>query len=81
MSLPWDSQYALRLRNNLADRLSKVHRDLGSGTQLIRDDAAASGMNCAKYVGIISGLEQALEAMKEVEKDMSGKATTRKEQE
>lgn len=56
----------------MADELTTVHTELGNGTQFIRDDAAATGMNCAHYIGRIAALRFALEILQEVEDQMFG---------
>lgn len=55
----------------------KARRDLGSASQLIRDDAAATGMNCAKYMGRIEGLEEARTLIAAVDEETTGRAKKR----
>ena len=73
MSLPYDSRFAQNLKARISEHLQNTHRDLGSGTLLIREDAAASGMNCAEYIGKIKGLKIALNCMDEIDREMNGK--------
>ena len=70
---PYDSRFAQELQKRIVAQLTQVHSELGNGSQIIRDDAAATGMNCAKHIGKIAGLEAALALMKEVDKHMNGK--------
>lgn len=72
MNPHFDSRFAEQLRKEIADALTQVHRDLGSGT-VLRPDAAATGMNCAGYVGEIKGLKRALDLMEKVNDHMNGK--------
>lgn len=62
----------------IVETLNIVHRDLGSGSQIIRDDAAATGMLCAGYIGEIKGLKRALDLIAKVNDEMNGKGKTEK---
>ena len=77
---PYDTRFIQNLHAKISEDLQKTYQDLGSGTQIIRDNAAATGMACARYVGRIAGLQSALEYIKEINEDMSGKATKKKDQ-
>ena len=66
-------RFAQLLHQRVTDDLSKAHNDLGSGTQIIRDDAAASGMNCARLVGKIEGLRIALRQIDLVDAELHGR--------
>ena len=79
MSDPFDSRFAQKLHNVLREDADQAFRELGSGAQIIRDDAAATGMNCAKYMGHIAGLELALKRMREVHDEMMGKTKEKKD--
>jgi hypothetical protein len=41
---------------------------------MIRDDAAATGMNCAKYMGLIGGIEQARQLLQALDQELTGRA-------
>lgn len=68
---PYDSRALNLLRVKVNEDLNLMHNDLGSGTQMLRDDAAATGMNCARYIGVIQGLKLALERIKETDDEMN----------
>lgn len=57
----------------IVEDLNALHKHLGNGSQIIRDDAAASGMNCARVIGKIEGLALALTRIEETADDLSGK--------
>lgn len=48
-------------------------------SQIIRENASATGMNCAQIVGKIAGLELALTHMKQVHAEMTGKIKPKKD--
>lgn len=77
--LPIDVRLVQDIRNALAEELTRVHRDLGSGSQVIREDAAATGMNCVNYVGQIKGLQTALKIVDEVHRDLTGSSKKAKD--
>lgn len=62
----------------IVEDLNAIYEQLGAGTQLIRDDASASGMNCARYVGKIDGLKLALIRIQEISDDLSGADKSKK---
>ena len=64
----------------LVEDLNAIYEQLGSGTQLVRDDASASGMNCARYVGKIDGLKLALIRIQETSDDLSGSSKSKKKE-
>lgn len=53
--------------------LDTAHTQLGSGTQIVDGDASATGMKCARLVGVIHGLRMALQLMDAAEKGVSVK--------
>lgn len=61
------------LRKKVADVLTDKHNELGGGSKLVADDAAATGMACAKVMGEISGLKTTLFLIEETEREFSGK--------
>ncbi len=67
----FENRFASALRKKLADELTAKHRELGSGTKIIANDAAATGMACARTVGEIAGLEIAIRMMDRVEEEMA----------
>lgn len=69
----YDSRLAQLLAQKLAADLTDAHDALGSGAQIIREDAAATGMACARTVGKIAGLKLALARIREAEDEMAGK--------
>jgi hypothetical protein len=69
----YDARFAQVLAQKLREDLTKAHNDLGSGAHLIREDAAATGMNCATSIGEIRGLKRALARIEEVVDELAGK--------
>ena len=66
-----DTRALAEVHKALVEDLNAIYEQLGSGTQLVRDDASASGMNCARYVGKIDGLKLALIRIQETSDDLS----------
>lgn len=73
VSGPYDERFKTNLTKLLIEKLDSTHLELGNGTQIVQDDASATGMRCARHMGIILGLKTALSLIKQVEEDMSGK--------
>ena len=73
MSNSLDTRALQMLRQKLIDHLNEAHENLGSGSQIIRDDAAATGMNFARYAGMISGLQDAMKYTQDVDDEINGK--------
>lgn len=69
----YDSRFAHLLALKLADDLTDAHNALGNGSQIIREDAAATGMACANCIGKIQGLKLALARIQDVEDELAGK--------
>ena len=69
-----DVRFARRLDAELVKAADQLRADLGSGSQMIRDDAAATGMNCVKYIGLIGGLEQARKLLAQLDEELTGRA-------
>lgn len=69
----YEQRFLTSLRQRIADELTAKHNELGNGTQIVRDDAAATGMNCARMIGAIAGLVTALNLVDRIEEEMSGK--------
>lgn len=65
-------RFAAKLQERLTELLNTAHRDLGSGSQIVRDDAAATGMACARYIGKIEGIKDARKLLLELHKEMNG---------
>ena len=70
---PYSIRFAQLLRERLSEDLNDEHTKLGNGTQIVANDAAATGMKCAKAMGIIDGLKTALDRIKRVHEEMQGK--------
>jgi hypothetical protein len=68
-----DTRALLMLRDKLTYLLNETHTNLGSGTQIIREDAAATGMNMVKYVGMIAGLQAAVHLLGVVDDEINGR--------
>lgn len=69
-----DLRFAGELQKRLTDELNEAHRNLGSGTSILRDDAAATGMGMARQVGKIEGIKAALTLLKQVHEELTEKA-------
>lgn len=68
-----DTRFAQLAYGKIVEALNEAHQTLSSGSQVIREDAAATGMNCVRYIGLIEGLETALHLLKRVDAEMAGK--------
>ena len=68
-----DIRFAKHLYAYLVEEQDRQRRNLASGSQIIAEDAAATGMRCARSIGLIAGLEWAVKAIADVEKDLTGK--------
>lgn len=76
---PFDSRFVANLHALIAEDLQRLHTELGNGSQMIADDAAASGMRCARQIGVIAGLKAALGHIQQINDEMSGKSDKKKE--
>lgn len=68
-----DTRALNMLRGKLVDILNETHTNLGKGTQVIREDAAATGMNMVRYVGMIYGLQVALKQIEITDDEINGR--------
>lgn len=66
-------RFLTNLRNRLTEDLTAKHRDLARGNAVVADNPAATGMQYARTVGVIYGLETALSHIQEIEAEMSAK--------
>lgn len=66
-------RFLTHLRTRISEDLTAKHRDLGRGLHIVSDDPAATGMQYARVVGVIHGLEIALSHIQGVEEEMSAK--------
>lgn len=67
-----DTRALAEVHKALVEDLNAIYEQLGAGNQLIRDDASASGMNCARWIGKIDGLKLAITRVKETSDELSG---------
>lgn len=74
-----ESRFAKELKGHIIRDMEEATKRLCSGVAIIPGDASATGMNCARYIGHIAGLQYALNAMEMVEDDMFGKIKDKKE--
>ena len=74
---PYSIRFAQLLHVRLTKDLQDEHDTLGGGALLNRTDAAATGMACARSMGIIDGLKTALDRIKRVHDEMQGKDKTK----
>lgn len=68
-----DTRALNMLREKVVYLLNETHTNLGSGTQVIREDAAATGMNMVRYVGLIAGLQATLRLIQVVDDEINGR--------
>lgn len=78
MNTPFDSRFAQNLYTRITEDLNRAHTELGNGSQIVADDASATGMKCAKHMGIILGLKSALTHIEQVNDEMNGKGDKKK---
>lgn len=70
MMQPFDVRFVQLLKRAIADDLTRLHTELGNGSQ-IAADAATTGMKCVSYMGQIRAMERALGIIDDVNKDMT----------
>lgn len=75
-----DTRALAEVHKALVEDLNAIYEQLGSGTQLVRDDASASGMNCARFIGKIDGLKLALIRIQETSDDLSSSNKSKKKE-
>lgn len=75
--IPFEARFVSNLRTAIADQMTTLHNELGSGTLIMKDEASTA-LKCVRHMGVIAGLRSALEMIKQVEEDMSGKTTKKK---
>ena len=74
MNPHFDTRVLQTADTRIRECISQHETELGNGTQIVADDAAATGMKAARHMGIIRGLNLALQLMEGVHKEMTGKA-------
>ena len=70
--IPFEARFVSNLRAAIADQLTTLHTELGSGTLIMKDETSTA-LKCVRHMGVIAGLRSALEMIKQVEEEMSGK--------
>lgn len=70
---PYESRFLEKLHADIVSALNDAHTKLGNGTQIVPNDATATGMNCARYVGEIKGLNDVLQLMRQIQSEMNSK--------
>lgn len=75
---PYESRALVLMREKLNEDLQALHTHLGDGKFLVYEDAAASGMNCAKIIGKIDGLRLAMVRLTETSEDLSDRPKDKK---
>jgi len=70
---PLDTRSLNMVRKKVVEGLNDAYNELGSGTQVIRDDAGATGMNCARYIGFIAAMRGVLKYLQEVDDELHGR--------
>ena len=74
----FESRFISNVTERIAQQISDLHTELGSGSAVIANDAAATGMKCVRIIGKIEGLKAALIHIKQIEEEMSGKSEKKK---
>lgn len=74
----FESRFITKLQTAIADQLTDLHNELGSGNAIVASNASATGMKCAQIMGKISGLKSALEHIRQVDAEMNGKDDKKK---
>lgn len=69
----YESRIIERLRQRLHEDRERKRDEMGNGSQMVADDAAATGMRCAKVMGHIQGLTDAINHIRAIEEELSGK--------
>jgi len=77
--IPYEARFVETLRKRIIDDLTARHNELGGGSVIVPDDAAATGMRVARQVGVISGLKTALAHIEATQDEMSGRVDRKKE--
>ena len=75
--IPFEARFVSNLRAAIADQLTTLHTELGSGTLIMKDEASTA-LKCVRHMGVIAGLKSALAAIEQVENEMSGKTAKKK---
>lgn len=75
---PYDMRFARNLAQKITDEIQTLHTELGNGSQIVADNPHATGMRCTRHVGMIAGLVAALNHIRTVEDEMSGKSRREK---
>jgi hypothetical protein len=77
----FESRFISNVTERIAQQISDLHTELGNGSAVLSNDAAATGMKCIRIIGKIEGLKSALIHIKQIEEEMSGKGEKRKRDE
>ena len=75
--IPFEARFVSNLRAAIADQLTTLHTELGSGTLIMKDETSTA-LKCVRHMGVIAGLKSALAAIEQVENEMSGKTAKKK---
>ena len=75
--IPFEARFVSNLRAAIADQLTTLHTELGSGTLIMKDETSTA-LKCVRHMGVIAGLKAALAAIEQVENEMSGKTAKKK---
>lgn len=70
--IPFEARFVSNLKTAIAEQLTTLHTELGSGTLIMKDETSTA-LKCVRHMGVIAGLKSALAAIEQVENDMSGK--------
>lgn len=70
---PLDQRALRMVREKVIGGLNDAYNILGSGSQIIRTDAGATGMNCVHYIGFIGALRGVLKYLQEVDDELHGR--------
>lgn len=72
MTQPFDVRFTQQLKTLIAEDLTRLHTELGNGSQIV-PDAATTGMKCTGYMGEIKAMKRALDLIDHVNDKLTGK--------
>ena len=73
MNPHFDSRVLQTADTRIRETIRRYETEVGNGSQIVPNDAAATGMKVNGHVGIIRGLNLALDLMEKAHKEMTKK--------
>ena len=71
--MTFEHRFLQILASKLSEDADRLHVELGSGALIVADNPAATGMRCARQMGVIAGLRAAIKHISDTEIEMSQK--------